>query len=193
MMSNYGYKKKSVPVIFEPSCINTCKEDTVQNQAESRVCKKCSASQKAKSLVVEDNIRTLFRFKHCIQWSKINAAVVISILNKYVSKIQRYSYNFVMSRHITLPIIIIIRHQSVLDSPVSPSSNIHFQDLPSRLRPFGLQFSTVFAILLLFILVACRSQFDLYLLRFSSTGSTFQISKIYSFLFGKKSCNILFS
>jgi len=63
-------------------------------------------------------------------------------------------------------IIIIIRHQLGLDRPVSASSNSVFKGLPSCLRPFVLQFSTVFAILLLFILVTCRSQFDLFRLSF---------------------------
>jgi hypothetical protein len=60
-----------------------------------------------------------------------------------------------------LIIIIIITHQSDLDIPLSPSSNSIFEVLPSYLRPFGLQFSTILAILLLSILVTCRSQFDL--------------------------------
>ena len=60
------------------------------------------------------------------------------------------------------------RHPSP-DRPVSTSSNILFDGLPSLLRPFGPQFSILFVILLLllFILVTCRSQFDLYLLSFS--------------------------
>jgi len=66
----------------------------------------------------------------------------------------------------------IIRHQLGLDRPVSASSNSPFKGLPSRRRPFGLQFSIIFAILLLFIVVTCRSKFDLYLLSFLSTGST---------------------
>jgi hypothetical protein len=39
---------------------------------------------------------------------------------------------------LTAVIIIIIRHQLGLDRPVSASSNSLFEDLPSRLRPFGL-------------------------------------------------------
>jgi len=68
---------------------------------------------------------------------------------------------------------IIIRHQLGPDRPVSASSNSLFKGPPSRLRPFGPQFSINFAILLLFILVTCRSQFDLYLLSFSYSTSTY--------------------
>jgi hypothetical protein len=71
----------------------------------------------------------------------------------------------------------IIRHQLDLDGPVSSSSNSLFRGLPSRLRPFGLEFSIIFAILLLFILVTRRSKCDLYLLSLSSTGSAFNSSK----------------
>jgi len=54
---------------------------------------------------------------------------------------------------------IIIRHKLDLDRPVSASSNSRFKGLPNRLRPFGLPyFSIIFGILLLFILVTCRSQ-----------------------------------
>ena len=52
--------------------------------------------------------------------------------------------------------IIIIRHQLDLNRRVSATTNSLFKGLPSRLRPFGLQFSIIFAILLLFILVTCR-------------------------------------
>jgi len=67
------------------------------------------------------------------------------------------------------------------------SSNSLFTGLPSLLRSFGLQFSIIFGILLfLFILVARRSQFDLHLLSFLSTGSAFNSSKISSFLLWSK-------
>ena len=78
-------------------------------------------------------------------------------------------------------ITIIIRHELGLSRPVSASSNGLFKGLPSRLRPFGPHFSIIFGILLL-ILLTCRSQFDFNLLSFSSTGSIFNSSKIYSFL-----------
>jgi len=79
-------------------------------------------------------------------------------------------------------IIIIVRHQLGLDRTVSASSDSLFKSLPSRLRPFGLQFNIIFAIPLLFIPVTCRTQFDLHLLSFSSTGFTLNSSKISSFL-----------
>jgi hypothetical protein len=82
--------------------------------------------------------------------------------------------------HFTENIVIIDRHQSDLNRPVSSSSDNVFKGLPSRLRQFGLQFSTIFAILLPFILVTRHSKFVLYLLSFSSTGSTFSCSKISS-------------
>ena len=64
-------------------------------------------------------------------------------------------------------------HHLGLDRPVSASSIGTFEGLPSRLGPFGLEFSIIFGFLLLFILVTCRSQFYLHLLSFSSSGSTF--------------------
>jgi hypothetical protein len=70
-------------------------------------------------------------------------------------------------------IIIIIRHQLDLDRPVVTSSKSLFKGLPNHLRPFGLQLSIPFAILLLFIIVTCRGQLGLYLLTFWPTGSTF--------------------
>ena len=73
---------------------------------------------------------------------------------------------------IIIIIIIIIYYELVLDRTVSALSNSLFKGLLSCLRPFGLQFSIIFGILL-FILVKFRSQFDLYHLSFSSTGSTF--------------------
>jgi hypothetical protein len=72
-------------------------------------------------------------------------------------------------------IIIIIRHQLDLDRPVVTSFNSLFKGLPSRLRPFRLQFSISFAVLLLFVIVTCRGRFHLYLLSFWSTGSTFKL------------------
>ena len=70
------------------------------------------------------------------------------------------------------------------DRPVSASPNSLFNGLPSRLRPFWLQFSTAFAItLLLFIAATGHGQLNLYLLSFSSTGSTFSSSRTSSFLF----------
>jgi hypothetical protein len=52
----------------------------------------------------------------------------------------------------------IIGHQLGLVSPVSASHDCPFKVLPSRLLPVGLQFSILFAILLLFIPVTCRSK-----------------------------------
>ena len=78
-------------------------------------------------------------------------------------------------------IIIIVRYELGIDRSVLTSSNSLFKGLPSRLRSFRLYFSIIFGILLFSLLVTCRRQFDLYLLRFS-TGSTFNSSKISSFL-----------
>jgi len=72
-----------------------------------------------------------------------------------------------------------------LDRPVPASSNSLFKGPQSRLLPFSLKFNIIYATLLLFILVTCRRQFDLYLLHFSSAGSTFNSSKISSFLCGQ--------
>jgi hypothetical protein len=54
-------------------------------------------------------------------------------------------------------IIIIIRHELGINRLVSTSSNSLCKGLPSRLRSFGLHFSIIFGILLLFVLVMCRS------------------------------------
>jgi hypothetical protein len=81
-----------------------------------------------------------------------------------------------------LLITIIMLYMLGLDRPVSVSSNNLFKGLPNLLRPFGLQFSIIFAILLLFIAVTCRSEFDLYLRSFSSTSPSFKSYKISSIL-----------
>jgi len=78
-----------------------------------------------------------------------------------------------------------MRHDLQLDRPVSASCNSLFKTLPSRLRPFGLQFNAIFAILLLLILVTC-SQFDLFLLSFISAGSSYSSSKNPSLLIWSK-------
>ena len=81
--------------------------------------------------------------------------------------------------------IIIICHQSGLNRPVSASSNSLFKGLPS-LRPSALELSITFGHLT-FVLVTCCSQLDLYELSLWSTGSTFNSSKISSFLLWSKS------
>ena len=111
-----------------------------------------------------------------------------SIYNK-LDNDQDFSNNYI----IIIIIIIILRHQLGLDRPVSASSNSLFKGLPSRLRPFGLSyFSIIFDILLLSILFASRNQFDLYLLSFSSAGSTFNSSSISTFICGQKGGTQLF-
>jgi hypothetical protein len=89
-------------------------------------------------------------------------------------------------------IIIIIRHELGLDRPVPASSSSLFEGLPSRLRPFGLQFSITFGILLLFFLVTCPGQFDLQLFSLSLTGSTFKSYKMFHSFCGQKGCAQLF-
>ena len=92
---------------------------------------------------------------------------------------------------VIITIIIKIRHELGVNSPVSVSSNSLFKGLPSRLRPFGQTFRIIFGILL-FSLVTCRSQFDLYIFSLSN-GSTFNSSKIpSSLLWSKKVCTRLF-
>ena len=83
--------------------------------------------------------------------------------------------------------IFVIHLELGLSRPLLASSNILFRGLPSCLYPFVLYFSIIFGIFLLFILVACRSQFDLYLLSFSSVGSilnfiSFVVSRFYPFV-----------
>ena len=104
---------------------------------------------------------------------------------------------------IIIIIIIIFPHQLGLDRSISAWSNGLFKGLPNHLRPFAVHFSTIFAILLLFILVTCRNQFDLCLLSLSSTGSIFNcsqnfficfiIKKVYRLLFWKMSLFVLLS
>jgi len=60
------------------------------------------------------------------------------------------------------------------DRPVAASSNSLFKGLTSCLCPSGLQFSIIFGILLLLILVICRKEFDLYLFSFLSNFQLFQ-------------------
>ena len=97
-----------------------------------------------------------------------------------------------MMMMIIIIIIIIIRHQSGPDRPVSTSSNSLFKGPPSRLRPFGLQFSTIFVTLLLFVLFTCRSQFDLSFSYFFGNWFCFQLFAISSFILWSKSVYRLF-
>jgi hypothetical protein len=84
-----------------------------------------------------------------------------------------------------------IRQQSGLDRYVSAAPDRLFKGIPSHVRPFRLPFSTVLAILLLFLLVTCRSQYVLYLLSLSPSASTFSSFKISSFLVWSKSVHRL--
>ena len=99
------------------------------------------------------------------------------------TQLQLNTSHHIVPYHITN---IIDRHELGLSRPVSASSNNLFKALPNRLRPFGLQFSIISIILLLFIPVTCRNQFDLYSLSFSSIGSAFTPSEISSFLLWSK-------
>jgi hypothetical protein len=85
-----------------------------------------------------------------------------------------------------IKIIIIIILQLGPHWPVSASSDSLFTNLPIRFGPFYLKFSIVFSILL-FILITCRSQFDLCRLSFSSTGPTFKSPRLSSFFLLPKS------
>jgi hypothetical protein len=89
-------------------------------------------------------------------------------------------------------IITLTRHQLDLERPISASYDCPFKGLPSLLPPFGLQFSIPFDILLLFILVTCRSKFDLYLLSFLSTDSESTIPKFLHSFCGHQECTGLF-
>jgi hypothetical protein len=83
-------------------------------------------------------------------------------------------------------VIINIHHKLGLDRPVLASSNNIFKGLPTHLHSFALLFSIVFGTLLWLILVTFHGQFDLYLLSFLSTHSTFNSSKISSLLLWSK-------
>jgi hypothetical protein len=93
---------------------------------------------------------------------------------------------------IVIIIIILIRHELSLNSPVSASSHSLFKGLPSHLRPFDLQFSSIFGIMFLLSLATSRSQPHLHLLRFSSVGSIFNSFKILHSFCGQKGCTRLF-
>ena len=73
---------------------------------------------------------------------------------------------------------VFILHKLGLYRPVSASSSF-FKILPSHLHLFCLQFSIIFAMLLLFILFTCRSKLDLHLFSFSSTASAFSSYQIF--------------
>lgn len=93
----------------------------------------------------------------------------------------------ISNARVIIVIIIITRHELDLERPVQASSNSLFKGLASRLRPFGLKLSIIFAILQLFILVTRHNQFYLHLPSFLSTGSNFNFSKISSLrLWSKK-------
>jgi hypothetical protein len=78
-----------------------------------------------------------------------------------------------------------------LDRLVSTPSNSLFKGFPRHIGPFSLKFSIIAVIPLSFILVTCRSQFDFYLLSLSSAGSTFNSSKMASFLLWPTRCTRL--
>ena len=85
----------------------------------------------------------------------------------------------------TVFIIIIIHHELGPDKPVSSLSNSLFKGLLKSSSSIWCIIQHFFGgggILLLFMIVTRRSQFDLYLLSFSSTGSTFNYFKISSVL-----------
>jgi hypothetical protein len=65
---------------------------------------------------------------------------------------------------------------------LQPPIIVSYKGPPSHLYPFGLYFKLTFSILLLFMPVTCSSQIDLYFLSFLSTSSTFNSTKISSFL-----------
>jgi len=78
-------------------------------------------------------------------------------------------------------IIVIIRYQSGLDRPVFT--------LQSSFKPSSFIWSIIQHFILHPVVVhscPCHSEFDLYLLSFSSTGSTFNFSRISSFLLWSK-------
>jgi hypothetical protein len=63
----------------------------------------------------------------------------------------------VMKLNFIIIIIYIIRYELRFEKPVLASSNSLLKSLRSRLRPFGLQFSITFGVLIFFILATYRS------------------------------------
>jgi hypothetical protein len=98
-----------------------------------------------------------------------------------------------MMMMMAMTMIITTRHELGLDKPVSTPSNSLFKDFSSRLRPFGRHFSISLGILLLLIHVTCRKQFDLYLISFSTTGTTSSLLKFLRDFCGKKWCPVYYS
>jgi hypothetical protein len=86
---------------------------------------------------------------------------------------------------IIIIVIIIICHELGLVRPDSSSTDNLFKGLPCRLRPFGLNSALFLAsysccsVLLHFV-----TSYDLYLLRFTSTVSTFNTSRKFNFFYG---------
>ena len=87
------------------------------------------------------------------------------------------------SKHTSISICINVRHDLGLNRPVSASSNNLFKGLPSCLCPFGLKFSTVFGILLLFILHTCRSHMTCYIFLVCQMVVSFLIFSLLLFYF----------
>jgi hypothetical protein len=107
--------------------------------------------------------------RRCIRGVKANSPTFLSQLKELSSRCGRCNRTLPAqqpqdefhSRSKNCIIIIIItttiRQELGLNRPLSTSSNSLFKILPSPLRPFGLQFSVIYVILL-FISVPCRSQ-----------------------------------
>ena len=135
---------------------------------------------------------------HC---SAKNVLAVWCVLNISACCIRIYSAgrrlrSFVLPYNLLgiIPVvnISVIRHVLSLDRTVAASSNNIFRGVQSRILPVGLNFNIIFGILLLLILLTCRSHFDFYLLCYSVTGSTFNSSKISLLLFVVKNLYLLF-
>jgi hypothetical protein len=75
---------------------------------------------------------------------------------------------------------------------LQPPIIVSYKGPESHLCPFGLYFKLTFSILLLFIPVTCSSQSDMYFLSFLSASSTFNSTKISSFLLWSNLVNSLF-
>jgi len=128
--------------------------------------------------------------------NKVNKRHALKICNTYwfymAIIVTRRHVNMTLYKHACLvtfsvwQIINITHHELGLGSPASSLSNSLLKDLSSHLRPFGLKFSIILSSLLLFILVIFRSQFHLHFLSFSSTGTTYNSSKISSFILWSK-------
>jgi hypothetical protein len=106
---------------------------------------------------------------HWTQKQYIHSWQCKSTAGRNLSRSNHHNHNH---NHVTSYALTDLLRPPIIVSYKGPSSHLH---------PFGLYYNFTLSILL-FILVTCGRQFDLYFLRFLSTSFTFNSTKISSFL-----------